>query len=69
MDLLAHSGGANLAAQYAARYPKNVSKLALIGPEDKIKHDLEAWRDSVITTMLISGDEAHIRRVAELVLD
>lgn len=32
MDLLAHSGGANLAAQYAARYPQNVGKLALITP-------------------------------------
>lgn len=32
MDLLAHSGGANLAALYAARYPANVAKLALIGP-------------------------------------
>jgi len=32
MDLLAHSGSANLAAQYVARYPNNVSKLALIGP-------------------------------------
>ncbi|MGW7087333.1 alpha/beta fold hydrolase [Streptomyces sp. NPDC054871] len=32
MDLLGHSGGANVATQYAARYPGNVSKLALIGP-------------------------------------
>jgi pimeloyl-ACP methyl ester carboxylesterase len=32
MDLLAHSAGANLATQYAARYPENVSKLALITP-------------------------------------
>ncbi|WP_329321384.1 alpha/beta fold hydrolase [Streptomyces sp. NBC_01262] len=32
MDLLGHSAGANIATQYAARYPKNVSKLALIGP-------------------------------------
>ncbi|MBP2407036.1 alpha/beta fold hydrolase [Streptomyces syringium] len=32
MDLLAHSGGANLAAQYAARYPQHVGKLALITP-------------------------------------
>ncbi|MFE6162523.1 alpha/beta fold hydrolase [Streptomyces sp. NPDC056486] len=32
MDLLGHSGGANIATQYAARYPRNVSKLALIGP-------------------------------------
>ncbi|MGX8910193.1 alpha/beta fold hydrolase [Streptomyces netropsis] len=32
MDVLAHSGGANLAAQYTARYPQNVGKLALITP-------------------------------------
>ncbi|WP_370423735.1 alpha/beta fold hydrolase [Streptomyces sp. QH1-20] len=32
MDMLAHSGGANLAAQYTARYPQNVGKLALITP-------------------------------------
>jgi proline iminopeptidase len=32
MDLLAHSGSANLAAQYVARYPDRVSRLALIGP-------------------------------------
>ncbi|WP_030708815.1 alpha/beta fold hydrolase [Streptomyces sp. NRRL F-2580] len=32
IDLLAHSGGANLAAQYAARHPEKVARLALIGP-------------------------------------
>ncbi|MFB7176357.1 alpha/beta fold hydrolase [Streptomyces sp. NPDC056257] len=32
IDLLAHSGGANLAAQYAARHPDKVARLALIGP-------------------------------------
>ncbi|WP_404961745.1 alpha/beta fold hydrolase [Streptomyces sp. 147326] len=32
IDLLAHSGGANLAAQYAARYPEKIRRLALIGP-------------------------------------
>ncbi|MEV7441801.1 alpha/beta hydrolase [Streptomyces sp. NPDC091204] len=32
IDLLAHSGGANLAAQYAARHPDEVARLALIGP-------------------------------------
>ncbi|WP_327369476.1 alpha/beta fold hydrolase [Streptomyces sp. NBC_01217] len=31
-DLLGHSAGANIAAQYAARHPENVGKLALIGP-------------------------------------
>ncbi|MDX3533450.1 alpha/beta hydrolase [Streptomyces sp. MB09-01] len=32
IDLLAHSGGANLAAQYAATYPDKIRRLALIGP-------------------------------------
>ncbi|HEY0690617.1 MAG TPA: alpha/beta fold hydrolase [Kribbella sp.] len=32
MDVLAHSGGANLAALYAGRHPDRVSKLALITP-------------------------------------
>ncbi|MEV6396204.1 alpha/beta hydrolase [Streptomyces sp. NPDC051907] len=32
IDLLGHSGGANLATQYAARYPEHVSTLALIAP-------------------------------------
>ncbi|MFD4414241.1 alpha/beta fold hydrolase [Streptomyces sp. NPDC058246] len=32
MDLLGHSAGTNVATQYVARYPKSVSKLALIGP-------------------------------------
>ncbi|AZQ40022.1 alpha/beta hydrolase [Streptomyces cyaneochromogenes] len=32
MDLLAHSGGANLAVQYLGRYPEHVGRLALITP-------------------------------------
>jgi proline iminopeptidase len=35
MDLLAHSGGTNIATQYAARYPANAGKLALIGPSTR----------------------------------
>ena len=45
-----------------------VEQLALIGPEAKIRHDLEAWRDSVVTTLLIGGDAAMVRRAAEIVL-
>jgi F420-dependent oxidoreductase-like protein len=53
----------------AAAIPtKLVEQLALIGPRDKIRHDLEAWRDSVVTTMLVGGDAATVRQVAELVL-
>ncbi|MEV6757652.1 alpha/beta hydrolase [Streptomyces sp. NPDC051214] len=32
MDLLGHSGGANVATQYVARHLQNVRRLALIGP-------------------------------------
>jgi proline iminopeptidase len=35
MDLLGHSAGTNIATQYAARYPTNVGKLALIGPSTR----------------------------------
>ena len=45
-----------------------ISDLALIGPEDKIRHDLEAWRESIATTLLVGGDVAMVRRAAELVL-
>jgi F420-dependent oxidoreductase-like protein len=44
-----------------------VEELALIGPAEKIRDDLEAWRQSVVTTLLIGGDPATLRRVAELV--
>ena len=56
-------------AEAAAAVPTSlVEQLALIGPADKIRHDLEAWRDSVVTTLLIGGDAATVRSVAELVL-
>lgn len=35
MDVLAHSAGVNLAAQYAARHPKRLGRLALIGPSTR----------------------------------
>ena len=35
---------------------------------DKIRHDLEAWRESSVTTLLIGGDAATVRQAAELVL-
>jgi F420-dependent oxidoreductase-like protein len=44
-----------------------IEQLALIGPPDKVRHDLDAWRDSLVTTMLVSGDPPTLRRIAELV--
>jgi F420-dependent oxidoreductase-like protein len=53
----------------AAKVPTAlVEQLALIGPAEKIRHDLEAWRESIATTLLISGDTATLRTAAELVL-
>ena len=45
-----------------------VEKVALIGPTAKIADELSAWRASLLTTMLVSGDVAALRAVAELVL-
>ena len=55
--------------QAAAAVPtKLLEQLALIGPKDKIRDDLEAWRESIVTTLLIGGDQATLRAAAELVL-
>jgi F420-dependent oxidoreductase-like protein len=45
-----------------------VEELALIGPEDKIRDDLEQWRESIVTTLVVGGDAATLRRIAGLVL-
>jgi F420-dependent oxidoreductase-like protein len=53
----------------AAAVPRElIEQLTLIGPADKIRHDLEAWRESSVTTLLIGGDPATLRAAAELVL-
>ena len=45
-----------------------IEKLSLIGPKEKVREDLEAWRDSIVTTLLIQGDVNIVRTAAELVL-
>ena len=53
----------------AAAVPTRLlQQLTLIGPADKIRDDLEAWRDSSVTTLLVGGDAATLRTIAELVL-
>ncbi|HEX3974680.1 MAG TPA: LLM class flavin-dependent oxidoreductase, partial [Solirubrobacteraceae bacterium] len=53
----------------AAAIPTRLlEQLTLIGPVDKIRHDLEAWRESLVTTLLVGGDPATLRTIAELVL-
>ena len=45
-----------------------IEDTALIGPREKIRDDLEKWRESVVGTLLVSGDVNTLRTVAELVL-
>jgi hypothetical protein len=53
----------------AALIPRDlIDAMALIGPADKIRHDLEKWRESIVTTLLIAGDAAAVRTAAEIVL-
>ncbi len=53
----------------AAAVPtKLIEQLTLIGSRDKIRHDLDAWRDSSVTTLLVGGDPQTLRTAAELVL-
>jgi F420-dependent oxidoreductase-like protein len=56
-------------AEAAAAVPTRlVEDVALVGPREKVRDDLEMWRESAVTTMLVSGDAAQVRSVAELVL-
>ncbi|MDQ6607992.1 MAG: LLM class F420-dependent oxidoreductase [Actinomycetota bacterium] len=45
-----------------------IEQLALIGPREKIRDELAAWRESVVSTLLVTGDAAMLRTAAELVL-
>jgi hypothetical protein len=41
--------------------------MSLMGPVDRIKDRLQAWRDSRVTTLLVTAqDKATLRAVAEL---
>lgn len=53
----------------AARIPSElIEQLSLVGPREKIRDDLERWRESIVTTLLVSGDTPTLRAAAELVL-
>jgi F420-dependent oxidoreductase-like protein len=52
-----------------AKVPRKlIEDMSLIGPKDKIRDDLAKWRESVVDTLLISGDATTLRAAAELVL-
>jgi len=45
-----------------------VEDVALLGPKEKIRDDLEAWKESIATTLLVTGPPDTLRTMAELVL-
>jgi F420-dependent oxidoreductase-like protein len=52
-----------------AKVPRKlIEQMSLIGPKEKIRDDLARWRESIVTTLLVSGDAATLRAAAELVL-
>ena len=54
----------------AAAVPRElIEELSLVGPREKIRDDLAKWRESIVTTLIVSADGPTLRTVAELVLD
>lgn len=52
----------------AAAVPQQlVEDVALVGPIDKIREDLQAWRSSIVTTLLVPGSAPLMRAMTELV--
>lgn len=45
-----------------------VEDIALIGPPAKIRDELAAWEETVVTTLLLRGDAALLRKAADIVL-
>jgi len=54
----------------AALIPQElIEKLSLIGPKEKIREDLEVWRESIVTTILVQGGIDMVREAAEVILE
>ena len=50
----------------AAAVPTSmVEKIALIGPRQKIRDELAAWKESIATTLLVAGSADTLRMMAE----
>lgn len=56
-------------AEAAALIPTAmVEDVYLIGPRDKVRDDLEAWRETCVSTLLVTGPAPLLEDIAELVL-
>ena len=55
-------------AEAVAAVPtKLVEEIALIGPPEKIRDELQAWEESVVTTMLVQGPAFALRTIRDVV--
>ncbi|HEV7679369.1 MAG TPA: LLM class F420-dependent oxidoreductase [Candidatus Dormibacteraeota bacterium] len=45
-----------------------VEEVALVGPVAKLGDEVDAWKSSLLTTMIVAGPPAMLRQVAELIL-
>ena len=45
-----------------------IEDTTLIGPKEKIRDALEGWKESIATTLLVSGSPETLQMMAELVL-
>ncbi|WP_027930371.1 LLM class F420-dependent oxidoreductase [Amycolatopsis thermoflava] len=55
-------------AEATAAIPTSlVEDTSLIGPPEKIRAELAAWEETVVTTLLLRGDAGTLRRIAEVV--
>ncbi len=52
----------------AAITAKMVQDTALVGPLDKVKDELQEWKKTSLTTMLVGGPVPSMRQISELVL-
>lgn len=44
-----------------------VEDVALVGPPDKVREDLQRWRETCITTLLVAGAPHQLAQIADLV--
>lgn len=51
----------------AAVPTKLVEEIALIGPPEKIRDELQAWEESVVTTLLVQGPAFALRTIKDVV--
>lgn len=56
-------------AAVAAVPTEMVEAVALVGPPAKVADDLAQWRESVVTTLVVSGPPSVLQTIAELALD